>query len=186
MSFFESYRSQLVDALDQVDLSALQQAVSWLEEARNLHRTIFVCGNGGSAATASHFACDIVKGASFQKPQRFRILALNDSLPTLTAYSNDVSYEVVFEEQLKNFAAPGDVVIAISGSGNSPNVVRAITYGNQLGCKTIALTGRDGGKLKPLAHLNIHVPSQHMGRIEDAHMVICHMLAYHFMESNLL
>jgi D-sedoheptulose 7-phosphate isomerase len=110
-------------------------------------------------------------------------MALADSLATLTAYSNDAGYDSVFVEQLKNFAQPGDVVMCISGSGNSPNVLRAVEYANSIGCKTLALTGRDGGKLGPLAQLNIQVPVPHMGRIEDAHMIVCHMIAYHFMES---
>jgi D-sedoheptulose 7-phosphate isomerase len=109
-------------------------------------------------------------------------MALTDSLTTLTAYSNDVSYECVFAEQLKNFAERDDVVIAISGSGNSLNVVRAVEYANSIGCRTIALSGRDGGELGPLAQLNIHVREPHMGRIEDAHMVVCHMICYYFME----
>ncbi|HEX8985900.1 MAG TPA: SIS domain-containing protein, partial [Bryobacteraceae bacterium] len=108
---------------------------------------------------------------------------LNDSLPTLTAYSNDVSYECVFVEQLKNFAEPGDVLLAISGSGNSPNVLRAVEYAKSIGCHTIALTGRDGGKLGPLAELNIQVANPHMGRIEDVHMIVTHMMCYYFMET---
>ena len=145
---------------------------------------IFVCGNGGSASTASHFACDMVKGASYGRSKRFRILALTDSLPTLTAYSNDVSYDCVFAEQLQNLASAGDVVMAISGSGNSPNVIRAVEYANSIGCETIALTGRDGGKLGLLAKLQIRVAEPHMGRIEDGHMVVCHMMGYYFMEQN--
>jgi D-sedoheptulose 7-phosphate isomerase len=104
-------------------------------------------------------------------------------MPTLTAYSNDVNYECAFTEQLKNYARRGDLVMAISGSGNSPSVVQAVEYANSAGCKTIVLTGRDGGKLGPLGQLNIQVPIQHMGRIEDAHLIICHMIAYQFMES---
>jgi D-sedoheptulose 7-phosphate isomerase len=111
------------------------------------------------------------------------MMALTDNLATITAYSNDVSYECAFAEQLKNFAEPGDIVMAISGSGNSPNVVRAIEYANSIGCRTIALTGRDGGKLGPVAEINIQVPVQHMGRIEDAHMIVCHMIGYYFMEN---
>jgi D-sedoheptulose 7-phosphate isomerase len=110
-------------------------------------------------------------------------MALTDSLPTITAYSNDVSYDCVFAEQLKNFAEPGDVFIAISGSGNSPNVLCATEYANAMGCETIALTGRDGGKLGALAKLQIRVAEPHMGRIEDGHMIVCHMLCYYFMES---
>jgi len=182
MNFAEQYRSELLRAIDTIDTGRVGVAIEWFKEARANGRHIFVCGNGGSASTASHFACDIVKGASYQREERFKIMALTDSLPTLTAYSNDVGYDCVFTEQLKNFAQPGDVVMCISGSGNSPNVVCAVEYANSIGCKTIALTGRDGGKLGPLAQLNIHVPVPHMGRIEDAHMIICHMIAYQFMD----
>jgi D-sedoheptulose 7-phosphate isomerase len=183
MTFPEQYNSDMIQAIDNIPLDKVNEAIGWFKEARANGRTIFVCGNGGSASTASHFACDIVKGASFNRQSRFRILALTDSLPTMTAYSNDVSYDCVFCEQLKNFAEPGDLVMAISGSGNSPNVLRAIEYANSLGCKTISLTGRDGGKLGPLAQLNIQVPVPHMGRIEDAHMIVCHMIGYYFMDT---
>ena len=125
----------------------------------------------------------MVKGASFNREARFRIMALTDSMPTITAYSNDVGYDCIFTEQLKNFARRGDVVMALSGSGNSANVVQALEYANSIGCETIALTGRDGGKLAPLAKIQIRASEQHMGRIEDAHLVICHMLCYYFMES---
>src|ERR1035438_4683434 len=176
MSFPERYKSDVVNAIETIDLEKVGQAIDIFSRAREEGRRIFVCGNGGSASTASHFACDMVKGASFNRPARFRIMALTDSLPTLTAYSNDVHYECVFVEQLKNFAEPGDVVMAISGSGNSPNVLRAVEYGTSIGCHTIALTGRDGGKLGPLAELNIQVSHPHMGRIEDGHMVVTHMI----------
>jgi len=181
--FAAGYKAALMEALETVDLDRVERATQLLIEARDRGRCIFICGNGGSAATASHFACDMVKGASFQQSKRFRILALTDSVPTLTAYSNDVSYEHVFVEQLRNFAQPGDVVFAVSASGKSPNVLRAIEYANSVGCRTIALTGRDGGGLGPLAELNIHVSHPHMGRIEDCHMIILHMLSYRFMEA---
>lgn len=184
--FAVEYRSLLNSTLEQIDTDKVATAIDWLGQARDDGRHIFVCGNGGSASTASHFACDIVKGASYRQEKRFRILALADSLPTMTAYSNDVSYDCVFVEQLKNFAESGDVVMALSGSGNSANVVHAVDYANSIGCRTIALSGRDGGRLGPLAQLNIHVPEPHMGRIEDAHMVVCHMICYYFMERDCL
>ena len=183
MSYPNQYRAALLEAIDRIDTNLVEKAIEWFRDARDGSKHIFVCGNGGSATTASHFTCDIVKGASYNRQTRFRITALADSLATLTAYSNDVSYDHVFVEQLKNFAQSGDLVMCISGSGNSPNVVRAMEYANSIGCKTIALTGRDGGKLGPLAQLNIQVAVPHMGRIEDAHMVVCHMIAYHFMET---
>ncbi len=185
MTYTETYRQQLIAALNALDLAQVDLAVEWLREARDSGRTIFMTGNGGSAASASHFVCDMLKGASFQKQKRFRILSLHDNMPTLTAYSNDVDYHDAALEQLKNFAMPGDVVIAISGSGNSPNVLRALDYANALGCKTIAFTGRDGGKLAPLAQLRIHTAQTHMGRIEDAHMIALHMICYRFMEEGI-
>ena len=182
IDFAESYRSLVTRTLSQIDSQKVAQAVDWLREARDEGKHVFVCGNGGSASTASHFACDIVKGASYKQHKRFRMMALTDSLPTLTAYSNDVSYDCVFAEQLKNFAQPGDVVMALSGSGNSPNVLRAVEYANSIGCRTIGLTGRNGGKLGPISQLNISIEESHMGRIEDVHMIICHMIGYYFME----
>jgi D-sedoheptulose 7-phosphate isomerase len=182
MTFSQQYISQLRSAIDSLDLSKVEQAIEWFREARDAGRQIFVFGNGGSAATASHFATDILKGASYNREKRFRILALTDSLPTISAYANDICYDCVFVEQLKNFAQPGDLVMGISGSGNSPNVVLPLEYANSIGCRTLALTGRDGGKLGPAAQLNIHVPVPHMGRIEDAHMIVCHIICYQFMD----
>jgi len=184
MNFTTQYRDQLSDTVAKIPLDRVDMAIEWLNEARSAGRHIFTCGNGGSASTASHFVCDIIKGASFGAQQRFRITGLTDNLATLTAYSNDVAYECVFAEQLKNLANPGDVLIGISGSGNSPNLLRAFEYANANGCRTIAMTGRDGGKLGQLAQLNIQVPVPHMGRIEDAHMIVCHMIGYYFMEAD--
>lgn len=184
MTFPETYRNELVETISKIDTKAVDQAIDWLAEARANDRHIFICGNGGSAATSSHFVVNMLKGASWNREKRFRIMALNDQMPTLTAYANDVHYDCVFVEQLKNFAQPGDVFMALSGSGNSPNVLRAMEYANSIDCKTIALTGRDGGKLGPMAKLNIHVPNAHMGRIEDGHHIVCHMICYYFMEAD--
>ncbi len=182
MSYPSSYRERLLATIASIDESKVEQAIAWLAEARDAGRTIFVAGNGGSAATAAHFVCDMVKGASFGKATRFRIHALSQNLPTLTAYSNDVSYADALVEELRNFFEPGDLYMAISGSGNSPNVVRAMEYANAHGGKTLALTGRNGGNLAALAQLTIHVPEEHMGRIEDAHHIVCHMICYAFMD----
>ena len=185
MPFASTYKSHLLRAINSVDLDLVDRAVVWFEDARDANRQVFVCGNGGSAATASHFVCDVLKGAASAGGKRFRILALNESMPTVTAYSNDVSYEAAFVEQLKNFANRGDLFLALSGSGNSRNVINAMEHANAAGCRTIALTGRDGGKLGPLAALHINVAEQHMGRIEDAHLMICHMIAYALMDNRL-
>ena len=181
-NFATDYKQQLHSAIDTIPMDRVQQAIEWLDEALNEGRRVFTCGNGGSASTASHFICDMVKGASYNREKKFKMMALTDSLATITAYSNDVSYDIVFVEQLKNFALPGDILICISGSGNSPNVLRATEWANAAGLKTIGLTGRDGGQLGKLSQLEINVGVQHMGRIEDGHMFVCHMLAYYFME----
>ena len=132
--FTRDYKANLVKALDTIDLDAVARAAEILEKARDTDHQIFTCGNGGSASTASHFVTDMVKGASYNRQARFRIMALTDSLSTITAYSNDVCYDCVFAEQLKNFARQGDVLLAISGSGNSQNVIDAMQYANSIGC----------------------------------------------------
>jgi D-sedoheptulose 7-phosphate isomerase len=134
-------------------------------------------GNGGSGATASHFTGDFNKGLSFHKARRFRFICLNDNYATFAAYANDVGYEDVFVEPLKNFLAEGDLVIGISGSGNSPNVLKAVEYANDHGAVTLGLTGYDGGKLKTLARHGVHIPIADMQVTEDLHMVLDH-LAY--------
>ena len=182
-SFPELYKADVLQAIETIELPKVSQAIDIFIQARQEGRRIFVCCNGGSASTASHFVCDMLKGASFQRDQRFRIMALTDSLPTITAYANDVGYDSVFVEQLKNFAEPGDVVMAISGSGNSPNVLKAVEYANSIGCRTIALSGRNGGKLGPMAQLNLQASHPHMGRIEDVHTIVMHMICYYFMDT---
>jgi D-sedoheptulose 7-phosphate isomerase len=182
-SFPATYRENLIETIQTIDAAKVNQAIEWFRDARDHGKAIFVAGNGGSAATASHFVCDMIKGASLGKPSRFRIQALHDNMPSLTAYANDLHYQDAAVEQLKNFASAGDIYMAISGSGNSPNVIRALEYAKSLGCRTLVLTGRDGGKLGAMAELNIQVPEQHMGRIEDAHHIICHMICYCFMDT---
>lgn len=183
MNYFDDYHDALVRAMGTVDLTRLEELRSLLVEARTNGNTIYTCGNGGSAATASHFATDLLKGASYEKYLKFRVVALTDATSTISAYSNDVSYDIVFEEQLRNFLNPGDIVVAISGSGNSVNVIRALRFAKTRGAHAVAFTGRDGGELGKEATLHINVAEQHMGRIEDAHMAICHMLAFSFIDT---
>jgi D-sedoheptulose 7-phosphate isomerase len=182
VSYCEHYQRETLRAIGSVPLDKVELAIQWFKEARAAGRQIFVCGNGGSAANASHFACEVLKGASYGKPARFRIQALTDSMPTITAYSNDVGYEVAFVEQLKNFARPGDIVVGLSGSGNSMSVVRAVEYANSIGCRTLTLTGYDGGRLAPLGQLSIHIPVPHIGRSEEAQLAVLHMISYYFMD----
>lgn len=181
--FAEAYRRQAIDAIAKIDLGLVEQAIDWFREARAEGRMIFVAGNGGSAATASHLVCDLVKDVSYGRQLRFRAMALQDAIPTATAYSNDTDFTDGMAEPLRNFAQPGDLYVALSGSGNSMNLVKGMEYANSLGCRTIALTGRDGGKLGALAQLNIQIPVAHMGRIQDAHHIVCHMISYAFSDT---
>lgn len=183
MTYFENYRDELTAALATIDVTLVGQFRDLLAEARANGRTIFTCGNGGSASTASHFATDLLKGASYERDLRFKVVALTDATSTISAYSNDVGYDIVYEEQLRNFLQPSDIVVAISGSGNSANVVRALQFATSVGAHAVALTGRDGGELGKAATLHINVAEQHMGRIEDAHLAICHMLAFSFIDA---
>jgi D-sedoheptulose 7-phosphate isomerase len=180
----DNYLSELTAAIQAVDNDAVSAWINRLTQARSEGATIFVAGNGGSAATASHFATDIGKGASYGKPQRFRVVALTDSMSTITAYANDVGFDVVFAEQLRNLGKPGDVLVTISGSGSSPNIIAVIEAAKELGMDVIALTGFQGGTSGPMADIHVNVPSDHMGRIEDVHMALCHTVAFSFMESD--
>ena len=182
--FLTNYRDDLARSIAAIPIKQVQQVIDVFAEARAQGRRIFTCGNGGSASTASHFVCDIVKGASYGRESRFKIMCLSDNQATLSAYSNDVSYDVALMEPLKNFAEPGDVLVAISGSGNSPNVLHATEWARSAGLTTIGLTGRDGGRLGRAVEIEVNVANPHMGRIEDTHLAICHMVAYYFMEDS--
>jgi D-sedoheptulose 7-phosphate isomerase len=139
--------------------------------------TIIVCGNGGSAATASHFACDLAKWTRHEGRRYVRALALTDNIPVMTAWSNDTAYERVFLEQLMSLYRPGDTLVAISGSGNSPNVLCAVEWANEQDAMTISMTGFGGGKLATLSRCGVVVPSNSMPEVEDVHMALCHALA---------
>lgn len=169
-------------ALDSISVQAVARLIETLRRALLEDRQIFVFGNGGSAANASHFATDLGKGASDKLGRRFRVLSLNDNVSWLTALANDYAYEDVFVRQLQNYARPGDVVLALSVSGNSPNVVKAVEWAKQNGLTTLALVGAKRGALAEAADEVLAIDSGHYGRVEDAHMGICHMLCYAFME----
>lgn len=170
-------------ALESIEVPAVAELIQKLRQALDEDRQIFVFGNGGSAANASHFVTDLGKGASDKIGKRFRCLSLNDNVSWMTALGNDYSYEDVFVRQLQNFARPKDVVMVLSVSGNSPNLVKAIQWSIEHEVETIALVGARRGRLADLAHDVIVIDSDHYGRVEDAHMGICHMLCYAFMEN---
>jgi D-sedoheptulose 7-phosphate isomerase len=170
------YLGDVTRAIEALPVEDIDRVATILRAAYDEERTIFVMGNGGSAATASHLACDLNKGASAGARKRFRVMALTDNLPTILALANDVGYDAVFVEQLKCFARTGDVVIGISGSGNSPNVLRAVAYARDLGCTTIGVCGYNGGRLKRMVDCSVHVELDDMQVVEDLHMMLAHTL----------
>jgi D-sedoheptulose 7-phosphate isomerase len=166
-----------------VDMGRVNQVIAQLERARQEGRRVFLFGNGGSASTASHFACDLGKGTVAPERPRLKVMALTDSIPVLTAYANDNGYDTVFAEPLLSLAEQGDIAIGFSGSGNSPNVLHGMEAAEKRGLATIGFTGFQGGKLKDRVELEINVPSELMGQIEDVHLAlthaICEMLKIH-------
>lgn len=170
-------------ALDSIPAAAVAELITKLQQALNDDRQIFVMGNGGSASNASHFATDLGKGASDKLGRRFRVLSLNDNVSWMTALGNDYSYEEVYVRQLMNYGRSGDLVMVLSVSGNSPNVVKAVEWANQNGLDTVALVGGKRGRLAEIARQAIVINDPHYGRAEDAQMGICHLLCYAFMEN---
>jgi D-sedoheptulose 7-phosphate isomerase len=168
--------------LDSIPAEAVAKLIQMLRLALSEDRQVFVMGNGGSAANASHFATDLGKGASDKLRRRFRVLSLNDNVSWLTALGNDYAYEDVFVKQLQNYGRPGDLLLALSVSGNSPNVVKALAWAREQGLRTIALVGGKRGAMAEVAEHVIVIEDTHYGRVEDAQMGICHLLCYAFME----
>jgi D-sedoheptulose 7-phosphate isomerase len=169
-------------ALDSIPVEAVGRLIERLRQALKEDRQIFVFGNGGSASNASHFVTDLGKGSSDKIGKRFRCLSLNDNVSWMTALGNDYAYEDIFVRQLENYGRKGDFVLVMSVSGNSPNVVKAIEWSKKNGLFTAALVGARGGRLAEIADEAIVINDAHYGRAEDAHMGICHMLCYSFME----
>jgi D-sedoheptulose 7-phosphate isomerase len=174
--FAHQYLDELKDVLNAFDFDKFTKVVALIIDAYDGQNHIFVMGNGGSGSTASHFACDINKGCCSDLDKKFRMICLNDNMPTMLAVANDICYEAVFEEQMKNFFSPGDLVIGISGSGNSENVLRAIRYANENGGRTIGFSGFSGGKLSQIAEVPFVARVDDMQKVEDLHMIVVHMI----------
>jgi len=172
-----NYLSDLTGVLQRVPREPLAQAISALLDARAHGRRVYVFGNGGSAATASHFVCDLIKTAHVPGFAPFRAFALTDSIPLMTALANDHDYAETFARMLEALVEPHDVVIGISASGNSPNVVDGLLLANRLGARSIALLGFDGGVAMHAASIAVHIPCNHYGLAEDTHSAICHAIA---------
>jgi D-sedoheptulose 7-phosphate isomerase len=171
-----TYFNNLKKTIDLIEIHQIDNLMNLLINALQKNKQIFIMGNGGSAATASHFVCDFNKGLSWNKQKRFKFICLNDNIPSMTAYANDTSYEDVFVEPLKNLFEKGDLIIGISGSGNSKNVLKAIDWGNVNEGITIGLTGYNGGLLKKTAMHNVHINVDDMQITEDLHMVLDHCM----------
>ena len=171
-----SYFQGVAELLPQLPAKPVEEIVAVLRQAQLKGKRIFMFGNGGSAANASHIVNDILKSTAREGSPRFKMFCLSDNVPTLTAYANDVGYEVVYAEPLAALAEAGDVAFGLSGSGNSPNILCAMQTARRMGLTRIGLTGRDGGQLKDNCDICIVVPTQSMQMIEDAHLVILHAI----------
>lgn len=180
--WIESYLSSQKRAVDTLRPAQLAELIATLKNAHDNDAQVFVAGNGGSAANASHFAVDLGKGASDKLKRRFRVVSLCDNTPWITALGNDYGYDDVFVRQLMNFARPGDVLLSASVSGNSPNLVKAYEWAAANGLRTIALVGAKRGRLAELAEQAVVIGDTHYGRVEDVQMHIFHLLCYAFME----
>lgn len=184
--FFTGYIRHHKQTLDTVPAAKVLELTRLFKKALDADNSIFVFGNGGSAANASHFVTDLGKGSSDKTYKRFRCLSLNDNSNWMTAIGNDYSFDDTFVRQLMNLARPGDLVFTMSVSGNSPNLVKAIEWSRENKLTSISLVGGKKGKLADISDYVIVVDDTHYGRVEDAHMGICHMIAYAFMENESL
>lgn len=177
---FRQYAEELSSALNSEVLAGLETATQFVEAAYHDRQTIFVAGNGGSAATASHMTADFQKTTlgkiPDQLPKRLRAIALSDNMPVVTAWGNDFHYDRIFAEQLRTLANPGDLLIVITASGNSPNIIAALEAAREIGVKTVGFLGFTGGKAKALCDVSVVVPSENYGVIEDAHSIFMHMV----------
>lgn len=172
----KNYFAELKKVMDSIDAQQINTVMKKLIEVYNRDGYIYIFGNGGSAATASHFVNDFNKGISENLPRKFKFICLNDNISTMMAIANDLGYHLIFKLQLENFLTSSDLVIGISGSGNSENVIQAIEYANSRGVDTIGLVGFDGGKLKQIVKYCIHIPVDDMQKVEDLHMVMDHLM----------
>ena len=171
-----AYLEQEIRTIQNLDIEQINRALNLLLEALEKGNTVYIFGNGGSSATASHYQNDFNKGVSEHTEKKFNFLCLNDNVATVMAVANDIGFEEVFRSQLRGHIKPDDLVVAISGSGNSRNVINAVEYAREQGCKVIGLTGFDGGKLKGLSDVSLHAPVNSMQITEDIHMVFDHLM----------
>lgn len=176
------YEDELTQAIKAIDVNEFEKVIAILTQAYREDKQVLIFGNGGSAATANHFVCDFGKNAVKGEKRRFRILSLSDNIEKITALGNDVAFEEIFRQQMINLMRAGDVAIAISASGNSPNAVRACEYAREIGGKLIVLAGFEGGKIAPMADAALVARMKSYERVEDIHLIILHMIVCYFKE----
>jgi len=174
----EQYISQEISVLKTLDLNSINIVMNLLENARNNNANIYICGNGGSAATASHFVCDFNKGISINQDKKYNFVCLNDNVPTMMAIANDIGYDYIFKVPIENKIGVNDLFIGISGSGNSKNVLRAAEYAKECGTTVIGITGYNGGELKKISDYSLHVDVDNMQITEDVHMILDHLMMW--------
>ncbi len=184
MDRVKDYLSAVSSLLMEAPEEEIRKVAELLLDAYSTGRQVFIMGNGGSAATASHFACDLQKTMGLLGEKKFKVMALTDSTPLMTAWANDFEYADIFARQLATWLAPGDLVIGISGSGNSANIMKAIEYANNQSAVTIGMSGFNGGQLAQSARYNIIIQSDNMQHIEDVHMVLAHLIFRYLLEVN--
>jgi phosphoheptose isomerase len=184
-SFGDAYAAELARALARIDMTHVAEAAGLLNSAYGRGAQVFACGNGGSASIANHLQCDHVKGVRNGTNLRSRVFSLSTNIELFSAIANDHGYDTVFEFQLQSLATAGDVLIAVSSSGRSPNIIRALEWAGQHGMQTIALTGFSGGPAKELASVSVHVDSENYGIVEDAHQALMHLLAQYVRQSRM-
>lgn len=182
MKIVSNYLQEIKNSIDTIPVDTIQEIIGILHNARRNYKNIFIMGNGGSASTASHFVCDLAKNTRKSGWPEFRVIGLTDNMAIFSAYANDEGYENVFAQQLNNLLEPNDVVIAISGSGNSPNVIKAVEFANKRGAITVGFTGLTGGKLKDLAQHVVYVPNYKIDQVEDIHLILEHVMCRSLME----
>jgi D-sedoheptulose 7-phosphate isomerase len=173
---FGNYFDKVTETLEKIDIEPVNKFIDRIYKCYDSGNTVYIFGNGGSAATASHVAGDFMKGVSFGLEKRFRIVCLNDNIPAITAISNDLTYDEVFYEQLKTYLKKDDIVVGLSGSGNSVNVIKALSYAKELGSTIVGFCGFKGGKLKEVADILIYAPVNDMEITEDIHIIIFHAI----------
>lgn len=184
-NFFEKYTNEFVEVLNALDKEKLTILYKLIQQTKKNKNKVFMLGNGGSSASASHWVCDFNKGTNYKKSEKLQFYSLSDNIPFFSALGNDISYEDIFIEQLKNYLSPEDLVIGLSVSGNSENIVKSLEYAAEMHANSYSIVGDHDGKMQKVSKDVLVVPSKNYGIVEDVHMYVCHMLSQYMYEENI-